>query len=144
MNALVIGGTGPSGPYVLNGLIERGFETTILHSGRHEPPELPPDIEHIHTDAYDPEKVEAAVAGRTFDLCIVTYGRLRRNAEIMAGRCGRFMSVGGFPGYRGYMNAPLFDPPGMPVPTREDAPRVTDPSQDEKGASHRTHGRFPL
>ncbi|MFK7898763.1 MAG: NAD-dependent epimerase/dehydratase family protein [Myxococcota bacterium] len=133
MNALVIGGTGPSGPFVLNGLIERGFETTILHSGRHEPPELPPNIEHIHTDAYDPEKVEAAVAGRTFDLCIVTYGRLRRNAEIMAGRCGRFMSVGGFPGYRGYMNAPLFDPPGFPVPTREDGPRVMDPSEDEKG-----------
>ncbi len=133
MKALVIGGAGPSGPFVVNGLVARGFETTILHSGRHEPPELPSAIEHIHTDAYDPAKVEAVLAGRTFDVAIVTYGRLRRNAEILAGRVGQFVSVGGFPGYRGYMNAPLFDPPGFPVPTREDAPMVVDPAEDEKG-----------
>ena len=131
--ALVIGGTGPSGPYVVQGLVDRGFQTTILHSGRHEPPEIPPEVEHIHTDAYDPQKVEAALAGRTFDVCIATYGRLRANATILAGRVGHFLSVGGFPGYRGYMNAPLFDPPGMPVPTREDAPRIEDPVEDEKG-----------
>ena len=133
MKALVIGGAGPSGPFVVNGLAARGFETTILHSGRHEPPELPAEIEHIHTDAYDPAKVEAALAGRSFDVAIVTYGRLRRNAEILAGRVGQFISVGGFPGYRGYMNAPLFEPPGFPVPTREDGPKVFDPSEDEKG-----------
>lgn len=131
--ALVIGGTGPSGPFVVNGLVDRGFRTTILHSGRHEPPEIPDVVEHVHTDAYDPAKVEAALAGRTFDVCIATYGRLRRNAEILSGRVGQFVSVGGFPGYRGYMNAPLFEPPGMPVPTREDGPRVAEPGEDEKG-----------
>ncbi len=133
MKALVIGGAGPSGPFVVSGLVARGFQTTILHSGRHEPPELPAEIEHIHSDAYDPAKVEAALAGRSFDVAIVTYGRLRRNAEILAGRVGQFISVGGFPGYRGYMNAPLFEPPGFPVPTREDGPKVFDPSEDEKG-----------
>lgn len=133
MKALVIGGAGPSGPFIVNGLVARGFATTILHSGRHEPPELPADLEHVHTDAYDPAKVEAALAGRTFDVAIVTYGRLRRNAEILAGRVGQFVSVGGFPGYRGYMNAPLFEPPGFPVPTREDAPKVAEPAEDEKG-----------
>ncbi len=131
--ALVIGGTGPSGPFVVNGLVDRGFETTILHSGNHEPPEIPPEVEHIHTDAYDPEKVGSALGGRNFDVCVATYGRLRRNAELLAGRVGQFISVGGFPGYQGYMNAPLFDPPGMPTPTREDGLRVNDPSQDEKG-----------
>ena len=131
--ALVIGGTGPSGPYVVKGLVERGFETAILHSGNHEPPEIPAEVEHIHTDAFDPDKVRVALEGRTFDVCIATYGRLRRNAELLAGRVGQFISVGGFPGYQGYMNAPLFDPPGMPIPTREDGLRVDDPSQDEKG-----------
>jgi nucleoside-diphosphate-sugar epimerase len=131
--ALVIGGTGPSGPYVVQGLVDRGFETAILHSGKHEPPEIPDSVEHIHTDAYDPEKVKSALDGRTFDVCIATYGRLRRNAELLAGRVGQFISVGGFPGYQGYMNAPLFDPPGMPTPTREDGLRVDDPVQDEKG-----------
>ena len=133
MKALVIGGTGPTGPAVVQGLCDRGFDTTILHSGRHEPEELPQAIEHLHTDAYDPDKVEQALAGRTFDVAIVTYGRLRRNAEILAGRVGQFISIGGFPGYRGYMNAPLFTPPGMPVPTRESGPRVEDPVEDEKG-----------
>lgn len=132
-SALVIGGTGPTGPYIVNGLVDRGFRTTILHSGRHEPPEIPSEVEHIHTDAFDPDKVRHALDGRTFDVCIATYGRLRKNAEILAGRVGQFISVGGFPGYRGYMNAPLYDPPGMPVPTREDAPRVVDPSEDGKG-----------
>jgi nucleoside-diphosphate-sugar epimerase len=131
--ALVIGGTGPSGPYVVQGLVDRGFQTAILHSGNHEPPEIPDEVEHIHTDAYDPTKVADALNGRTFDVCIATYGRLRRNAELLTGRVGQFISVGGFPGYQGYMNAPLFDPPGMPVPTREDGLRVDDPVQDEKG-----------
>ena len=131
--ALVIGGTGPTGPHVVRGLLERGFETTILHSGAHEPTEIPEQVEHIHTDAYDPEKVRAALEGRTFDVGLVTYGRLRRNAEILTGRVGHFLSIGGFPGYRGYMNAPLFEPAGMPVPTREDGPRILDPSEDEKG-----------
>jgi nucleoside-diphosphate-sugar epimerase len=131
--ALVIGGTGPSGPFVVNGLVDRGFETTILHSGAHEPAEIPPVVEHVHTNAFDPEAVRAALSGRTFDVCIATYGRLRANAEVLAGRVGQFISVGGFPGYRGYMNAPLFDPPGMPLPTREDGPRVEDPQEDEKG-----------
>jgi nucleoside-diphosphate-sugar epimerase len=31
------------------------------------------------------------------------------------------------------MNAPLFDPLGLPVPTREDGLQVDDPIQDEKG-----------
>lgn len=131
--ALVIGGTGPTGPHVVNGLVDRGFETAILHSGAHEPLELSPSIEHIHTDAYDPEKVRSALEGRSFDVCIATYGRLRTNAEILSGRVGQFISVGGFPGYRGYMNAPLYDPPGFPMPTREEGQRVQDPSEDEKG-----------
>jgi nucleoside-diphosphate-sugar epimerase len=78
--ALVIGGTGPSGPFVVNGLVDRGFETTILHSGAHEPPEIPSVVEHVHTNAFDPEAVRTALSGRTFDVCIATYGRLRANA----------------------------------------------------------------
>jgi NAD(P)-dependent dehydrogenase (short-subunit alcohol dehydrogenase family) len=34
--ALVIGGTGPTGPYVVEGLDHRGFDVTILHGGQHE------------------------------------------------------------------------------------------------------------
>ena len=29
--ALVVGGTGPTGPYIVNGLLKRGYEVTVLH-----------------------------------------------------------------------------------------------------------------
>ncbi len=133
MKALVIGGTGPTGHFVVNGLRSRGYTTTILHSGRHEVAEIPDDVEHVHTDAYDPARLAAALEGRTFDLCVAAYGRLRATAALTAGRVGRFLSVGGMPAYRGYMHPGLYDPPGLPVPTREDAPLVADESEDDKG-----------
>ena len=41
MKVLVVGGTGPSGPHVVQGLLERGHDVTILHRGVHEPAGLP-------------------------------------------------------------------------------------------------------
>jgi nucleoside-diphosphate-sugar epimerase len=35
MKALVIGGTGPTGPYVVEGLLQRDYEVTIMHGGFH-------------------------------------------------------------------------------------------------------------
>ena len=61
MKALVIGGTGPTGHFLVNGLRARGYAVTILHSGNHEVKEIPDDVEHIHTNAFDGEKVRAAV-----------------------------------------------------------------------------------
>ena len=61
------------------------------------------------------------------------YGRLRRIAELTVGHCGRFVSVGGVPALRGWMNPWLFDPPGLPVPVDESWPRVADESEDSKG-----------
>jgi nucleoside-diphosphate-sugar epimerase len=157
MKALVIGGTGPTGPCIVHGLLARGYQVAILHTGRHEVPEIPASVEHIHTDPYEPRELEQALEGRRFSLCIVTYGRLRRIAEIMVGRCERFISVGGGPSYRGYMNPGLLVPAGLPVPTSEDAPRVEKVSEDEKGyriartedavmtvQPHATHFRYPI
>jgi len=36
--ALLIGGTGPTGPPIARGLEARGYDVTILHSGNHEVP----------------------------------------------------------------------------------------------------------
>jgi len=134
VRALVIGGTGPTGPFIVNGLRARGFRVSMLHTGRHERPEIPDDVVHVHTDPYDAEALSSALDGLGhFDVCVATYGRLRRIAELLVGRCGKFVSIGGFPAYHGYMNPYVGFPAGLPVPTREDAPRVTDPSHDEKG-----------
>jgi nucleoside-diphosphate-sugar epimerase len=133
VRSLVIGGTGPTGHFLVNGLRARGHAVTMLHSGRHEVPEIPPEVEHVHTSPFDPAAFASALGSRTFDLCIATYGRLRRIAGTMVGRTGRFLSVGGAPAYRGYMNPGLFSPPGLPVPTREDAELVAREADDEKG-----------
>jgi nucleoside-diphosphate-sugar epimerase len=87
---------------------------------------------------------------------VAMYGRLRRVAQVTKGRCDRFVSVGGVPAYRGWTNAWLHTPAGLPVPMREDAALVDDPAIDEKGyrivrsehavfAAHpdATHFRYP-
>ena len=131
--ALVIGGTGPTGPFIVNGLRARGFAVAMLHSGRHERDEIPGEVEHLHTDPFDERALEAALGARSFDVCVATYGRLRATAKVMVGRCAKFISVGGGPAYLGYMNAETWRPAGLPVPTREDAPLVTREGDDAKG-----------
>ncbi len=133
MKALVIGGTGPSGHYIVNGLLRRGYQVAMLHSGRHELDEIPATVEHLHTDPFSEDALRGALGNRTFDLTIAAYGRLRRIAEIMVGRTARFISIGGVPAYRGYMNPTVLQPPGMPVPTAEDAPVVPVEEEDAKG-----------
>lgn len=133
MKALVIGGTGPTGHFIVNGLVRRDYQVAILHTGRHELDEIPPVVEHIHTDPFSEEALRNALGKRTFDLTIAAYGRLRRIAEVMVGRTGRFISIGGVPAYRGYMNPAVLHPEGMPVPTAEDAPVVPVENEDPKG-----------
>ena len=133
LNALVIGGTGPSGHFIVNGLLRRGYEVAILHTGRHELEEIPEAVEHIHTDPFSADALLNALGNRVFDLTVAAYGRLRRIAEIMVGRTGRFISIGGAPAYRGYMNPAVLHPAGMPMPTPEDAPVVPVEAEDPKG-----------
>jgi nucleoside-diphosphate-sugar epimerase len=157
MRALVIGGTGPTGHYIVNGLLQRGYQVAILHTGNHEVDEIPPQVEHIHTNPYDEGALTAALAGREFELCVATYGRLRVTAKLMQGRCERFVSVGGQPCYRGYMNPYAVTPHGLPVPTGEGSELVSDPALDEKGyrivlteqqlfelQPQATHFRYPI
>ena len=119
-SALVVGGTGPTGPFVVNGLIERGYQVTIFHRGTHEVPEIPPEVTHIHGDPHFPETIDAALGRPTFDVTVAAYGRLRHVAAALAGRTGRFLAVGGVAVYRGLLEPELLTPPGMPVPVGGD------------------------
>jgi nucleoside-diphosphate-sugar epimerase len=155
VKGLVIGGTGPTGPPVVNGLIGRGYDVTILHSGRHEVDTIPGHVEHVHTDAFDIAAVAGSLGERSFDAVFAMYGRLRDLAPYFVGRCGKFVSVGGMPVYHGFTAAELWHPPGMPIPTREDAPRAQPgdvdkvvkmvQTEDVVFASHPTasHFRYP-
>ena len=94
MNALVIGGTGPSGPHLVNGLLKRGYEVVVLHGGQHEL-DFDQPLEHIHVDPHFAETLKPALEGRRFDLTIATYGRIRIVAETMQGKTDRLLSVSG-------------------------------------------------
>lgn len=126
MKALVIGGTGPSGPYIVNGLLARNYEVTILHGGQHEV-EFNQPVEHIHTDPHFAETLTPALAGRTFDIVLATYGRMRIIAELLKGKTQRFIGAGGSSVY-----APRSDsrwgPLGQPMQVPEDSPRCDDPA----------------
>ena len=63
MKALVIGGTGPTGPFIVQGLLQRDYTVAILHRGTHEIAEIPPEVEHIHTDPHFLETLNTALTG---------------------------------------------------------------------------------
>jgi len=134
MKALVVGGTGPTGPFIVNGLIERGYDVTIFHRGTHEVPEIPPVVEHVHGDPHFRETIDQGLAERTFDLAVVTYGRVRLVAEALVGKVGRFVGIGGMPSYRGFADPYALFPPGLKVPTPEEAPLVA--SEEEQRFSY--------
>ncbi|MGF1599419.1 MAG: NAD-dependent dehydratase [Acidimicrobiales bacterium] len=131
MRALVIGGTGPTGPGVVEGLVQRGFDTTILHTGRHEVDTIPASVEHVHTNPFRIGEVDEALGSRTFDVVFAMYGRLRDLAPYFVGRTGQFVAVGGVPAYRGFARPHLNQPPGMLVPIRETATRAVDDENDK-------------
>ncbi len=133
MKALVVGGTGPTGPFLVQGLRERGYDVAILHRGTHEVPEIPDDVEHIHADPHFRETLDAALAGRTFDVVLATYGRIRFVADAMVGKTPRFIGVGGTPSYRGFLVPEANMPQGLPIPTPEDAPKVASEAEARFG-----------
>lgn len=133
MKALVVGGTGPTGPFLVKGLAQRGYAVTILHRGTHEIPEIGPEVEHIHADPHFRETLDEALAHRRFDLVLATYGRIRFVAEATMGKTERFISIGGVPCYRGYYHTSANFPPGMPVPIPEEAPLVENESEERFG-----------
>jgi nucleoside-diphosphate-sugar epimerase len=109
----VIGGTGPTGAPIIDGLEARGYDVVMLHSGKHEVPELPESrLEHIHASAHFADSLVEAVGDREFDLVIATYGRLRVLPEVFAHRTPRLVTVGGT----------IYETP-LSRPASEDSPR---------------------
>jgi nucleoside-diphosphate-sugar epimerase len=119
--ALVVGGTGPTGPFITQGLEARGYEVTLFHRGSHELVELE-HLEHIHGDPHFAETIDEALGQREFDLVIATYGRTRLLAQHLAGRCARFIGIGGSAVYPGWVEPDQHVPFGMRLFAREDDP----------------------
>lgn len=161
MRALVIGGTGPTGPFIVNGLLERGYDVSVLNRGVHDTPEIPAHVERIVGDPHFVETLSDALSGCGFDLCIATYGRIRHVADVMRAHTDRLITVGGSPGVRGSRQPHLLFPEGQQIPTPETAETVRSEEEfkfgylariseervfdhHESGHYAATHFRYPL
>jgi len=113
--ALVIGGTGPTGPFVVEGLHDRGYEVAILHGGQHEYEFAVPGVRHIHEDPHFEESLARGLGGATFDLVVAQYGRLRVIAEVLRGRTERLVAVGGATGIFAPDDDPRWGAAGKPA-----------------------------
>ncbi|MEM7403911.1 MAG: NAD-dependent epimerase/dehydratase family protein [Pseudomonadota bacterium] len=161
MRALIIGGTGPTGPHIIDGLLARQFQVSMLNRGSRDTARIPDSVERIVADPHFEETLESALTGRTFDVAIATYGRLRIVANVLAGKVGQLVTVGGPPGYRGMFRPSDLMPAGLTVPTAESAPKVTTEAEHRfgylvrqaeetvmevhrSGRSSATHFRYPV
>lgn len=131
MKALVIGGTGPTGPHLIEGLLARGYETTVLHRGVHEPPELP-DVPHIHADPHFAETLTEAVGNRHWDVVLATYGRIKAIGEVLSTRCEHLVAISGVPLYRGFVEPDGTHPYGMQLLAGEDSPKADEVEHPSK------------
>jgi nucleoside-diphosphate-sugar epimerase len=114
-HALVIGGTGPTGPFVVEGLAARGYDVTILHGGQHEVEFACPGVQHIHEDPHFLEPLQRGVGGRTFDLVVAQYGRLRIIADFFKGKTARLIALGGATGIFAGESDPRWGRAGRPA-----------------------------
>lgn len=127
MKALVIGGTGPTGPHIVEGLLERGYEVAVFHRGTHEVA-LPQCVEHVHGDPHFVETLAQSLGERRFDLVVSMYGRLRHIAQVMKDRTSRFIGIGGLP--YAILVTGAQSPEGVPILIPETSPVFTNAEQN--------------
>jgi nucleoside-diphosphate-sugar epimerase len=127
VRVLVVGGTGPTGPHILDGLLGRGHDVTVFHRGTHEPPGLPA-VEHVHGDPHFRASIDETLGTRSFDVVVAMYGRLTHLSAALRDRCHHFVGVGGVPVYRGFFPRPGYR---MPIPVTEDDPVVQGAPDDD-------------
>src|SRR5260370_40123248 len=105
MEALIIGGTGPTGPFMIQGLVDRGYTPVVLHRGSHEV-DFVAQFEHLHADPHFADPVRDVIADRRFDLAIAAYGLLRVLIDVLAGHTARLITIGGTVSKRPRWRAP--------------------------------------
>ncbi|MDG4862169.1 SDR family oxidoreductase [Streptomyces sp. T-3] len=93
MRLLLLGGTEFAGRAVTEAALARGWEVTVFHRGRHEPPA---GVTALHGDRTTPDGL-AALAEGEWDVVVDTWSAaptaIRDAARLLAGRVGRYVYV---------------------------------------------------
>ncbi len=144
--ALVIGGTGPTGPHVVDGLLARGMDVTVLNRGG-RPVRFAGAVEQVVADPHVAESLASALRHRSFDVVVATYGRLRLMPPILRECTGRLVTVGGTAYAELPAGAAVEDSPRDLVHTIVRRMVETEQTLSEAHAAGdfvHTHLRFPL
>ncbi|MER7110663.1 NAD-dependent epimerase/dehydratase family protein [Streptomyces sp. NPDC000229] len=93
MKLLMLGGTEFAGRAVVTAALARGWEVTVFHRGRHEPPA---GVESLLGDRTAPDGLAALTEGR-WDMVVDTWSSdptaVRDAARLLADRVGRYVYV---------------------------------------------------
>ncbi len=96
LRILILGGTGFTGPHQVRYALARGHRLTLLNRGRREV-DWPTEVEELVADRNEPGAVKAALAGRTWDVCIDNPTTLpfwvRDAGEALRGNVGQYVFI---------------------------------------------------
>ncbi|MFI5682457.1 SDR family oxidoreductase [Streptomyces sp. NPDC051636] len=94
MRLLLLGGTEFVGRAVAEAALGRGWEVTVFHRGRHEPPA---GVRSLHGDRTLPDGLAALAGGGEWDAVVDTWSAapraVRDAARLLRGRAGRYVYV---------------------------------------------------
>ena len=116
LDILFLGGTGTISTASVRLAVSRGHRVTVLNRGR-SGKALPEGVESLVADVSDPSSVDAAVAGRSFDVVAqfraFTTDTVQGDIDRFAGRVGQYVFIS---------SASAYQKPPAAIPVTESTP----------------------
>ncbi|GAA2753804.1 NAD-dependent epimerase/dehydratase family protein [Amnibacterium kyonggiense] len=117
LDILFLGGTGAISTASVRLAVERGHRVTVLNRGRTTSRSVPDAVEHLVGDVADPASVDAAVAGREFDVVAqfraFTTDTVQGDVDRFRGRVGQYVFIS---------SASAYQKPPAAIPVTESTP----------------------
>lgn len=133
MNILVLGGTQFIGRHIVETLLAAGHQVSILTRGK-SPDALPAWVERLRGDRDEGAAGLAALAGRSWDVCVDVSGytarQVRPSAELLSANVRRYVYISAVSVYG--------DPQDRPV--HETQPRMQPAAEDVTEVNGETYG----
>ena len=134
MRILVLGGTQFVGRHTVDSLVSAGHAVSVFNRGR-TADALPPEVERLRGDRDQGTAGLAALAGRTWDVCVDVSGievrQVRASTELLRGRVGRYVYISAVSVYGDVTAGPV----------DESFPRVPPVADDVSVVDQETYNR---
>jgi len=104
LDLLFIGGSGIISAASVARAVAQGHRVTVLNRGRSTTRPLPPEVETLVADITDDDAVDAAIAGRDFDVVAqfraFSPDHVARDIERFTGRTGQYVFISSASAYQ--------------------------------------------